>query len=74
MNRIAIVKPDKARAIENQLIQMAQRGQNRQKIDEPNLIKMLEGIDQKADGGRTKITFKRRGMDSDDEDDDDDWA
>lgn len=72
VSRIAIVKPDKARAIENQLIQMAQKGMIRQKIDEKQLIGMLEGIDKKADSGRTKITFKRRGMDSDEDDVDDD--
>mmetsp|Transcript_10587 Transcript_10587/g.25327 ORF Transcript_10587/g.25327 Transcript_10587/m.25327 type:complete len:134 (-) Transcript_10587:24-425(-) len=72
LSRIAIVKPDKARAIENQLIQMAQRGMVRSKIDEKQLIGMLEGIDKKADGERTKITFKRRGMDSDEDDIDDD--
>lgn len=67
------MKPEKARAVEDRLIQMARGGAIRGKVDETALKGMLESLDKASDAGRTKITFKRRGMDSDEEEDDDDW-
>mmetsp|Transcript_79495 Transcript_79495/g.221039 ORF Transcript_79495/g.221039 Transcript_79495/m.221039 type:complete len:133 (+) Transcript_79495:48-446(+) len=72
LSRVAIVKPDKARAIEDRLIQMARGGAFHGKIDEGKLTQMLEGIAESSSAA-TKITFKRRGADSDEEEDDDSW-
>jgi len=65
LSRIALVKPDKARSIEDTVIRAAQMGQLQQQVDEPKLIQMLEQISEKKT--ETKITFNRRKY-SDDED------
>ncbi|KAL7685369.1 putative PDCD5-like superfamily protein [Plasmopara halstedii] len=71
--RIAIVKPEKARAIEDLVAQMAQRGQLAAKIDEDKLIELLNQVGVSEENQRTKVTMKRRTyFDDDDEDDDDD--
>lgn len=60
MARIAIVKPEKARAIEDMVIQMAQRGQLAAKIDEDKLIDLLNQVGVTEEKQRTKVTV--RGM------------
>ncbi|EEY63116.1 uncharacterized protein PITG_14768 [Phytophthora infestans T30-4] len=70
--RIAIVKPEKARAIEDMVIQMAQRGQLAAKIDEDKLIDLLNQVGVNEEKQRTKVTMKRRTYFSDEDDDDDD--
>lgn len=57
--RIALVKPDKARGVENLVLSMAQRGQIREKISEERLIGLLEQINEKTGAG-TKVTITRR--------------
>lgn len=42
--RISLVKPDKARAIEDMLIQAARRGQIGEKVSEERLIELLEQV------------------------------
>ncbi|ORX91520.1 DNA-binding TFAR19-related protein [Basidiobolus meristosporus CBS 931.73] len=65
--RISIVKADKARAVEDLLIRMAQTGQLRGKVTESHLIELLEQINsqQKAE---TKIVYNRRRFDDDSDD------
>lgn len=58
MSRIAIVKPDKARAIEDMVIQMAQRGQLAAKIDEDKLIDLLNQVGVTEEKQRTKVTVR----------------
>eukprot|EP00743_Colponemidia_sp_Colp-15_P003930 GILK01004240.1.p1 GENE.GILK01004240.1~~GILK01004240.1.p1 ORF type:complete len:150 (+),score=31.45 GILK01004240.1:50-451(+) len=67
LSRIALVKPDKARKIEDMLISAAQRGQLNEKITEPKLVQMLEQINEVATK-ETKITFKRRTFGDEDDD------
>jgi len=57
--RIAIVKPEKARAIEDMVIQMAQRGQLAAKIDEDKLIDLLNQVGINEEKQRTKVTVRR---------------
>ena len=71
--RIALVKPEKARAVEDSVLKMAQRGQIAEPVSEDRLVAMLEGSgggsEGRGGGGRgPKITFQRRNML-----DDDDW-
>ena len=54
--RIAIVKPDKARAIEEMVIHMAQRGQLAAKIDEEKLIELLNHVGVTEEKQRVKVT------------------
>ncbi|CAI5731794.1 unnamed protein product [Hyaloperonospora brassicae] len=70
--RIAIVKPEKARAIEAMVIEMAQRGQLAAKIDEDKLIDLLNQVGSTEEKKRTKVTMKRRTYFSDEDDNDDD--
>ncbi|KAK5915246.1 hypothetical protein CesoFtcFv8_000856 [Champsocephalus esox] len=71
LNNLALVKPDKANAVENYLIQMARFGKLGGKISESGLIEILEKVCQQTEKKMT-VTFNRRKvMDSDDEDDDD---
>jgi len=57
--RIALVKPDKARGVEEILLQAAKRGQITEKVSEERLIELLEQISEQT-GQKTKITMQRR--------------
>ncbi|KDO24550.1 hypothetical protein SPRG_10365 [Saprolegnia parasitica CBS 223.65] len=72
LSRIAIVKPEKAHALEDLIIQMAQRGQLPGQIDEAKFIELLNRTGAAEEQQRTKVTMKRRTYFSDEEDDDDD--
>ncbi|KAJ8407933.1 hypothetical protein AAFF_G00269770 [Aldrovandia affinis] len=70
LSNLALVKPEKAKAVENYLIQMARFGQLGGKISETGLIEILEKVSQQTEK-KTTVKFNRRKvMDSDDEDDD----
>jgi len=64
LSRVALVKPDKARSVEDMIIRAAQTGQLGGKVDEQRLISLLEQISEKEK--KTKITIKRRTVDDDD--------
>ncbi|KCV67738.1 hypothetical protein H696_05847 [Fonticula alba] len=69
LNRIAVVRPDKARGVEDLLVKMAQSGRLGGRVSEQQLVGMLEQISEQTGSTReTKIKFSRRG-----DDDDDDW-
>ncbi|XP_070685074.1 programmed cell death protein 5 [Pempheris klunzingeri] len=69
LSNLALVKPEKANAVENYLIQMARFGKLGGKISETGLIEILEKVSQQTEK-KTTVTFnRRRVMDSDDEDD-----
>ncbi|XP_061566761.1 programmed cell death protein 5 [Cololabis saira] len=69
LSNLALVKPDKAKAVENYLFQMTRCGQLGGKISESGLIEILEKVSQQTEK-KTTVTFnRRRVMDSDDEDD-----
>ncbi|KAF4091828.1 hypothetical protein AMELA_G00041560 [Ameiurus melas] len=70
LSNLALVKPDKAKAVENYLIQMARMGQLGGKISESGLIEILEKVSQQTEK-KTTVKFNRqRVMDSDEDDDD----
>ncbi|XP_066541419.1 programmed cell death protein 5 [Hoplias malabaricus] len=70
LSNLALVKPDKAKAVENYLIQMARFGQLGGKITESGLIEILEKVSQQTEKKTTVKFNRRRVMDSDEEDDD----
>ncbi|GAA5865663.1 hypothetical protein JCM3774_004955 [Rhodotorula dairenensis] len=78
LSRIALVKPDRARAIEQLLARMAQSGQLRGRVSEDQLIDVLDQVEamEKGQGGgagaksASKITFTRKAAY---DDSDDDW-
>ncbi|XP_028257705.1 programmed cell death protein 5 [Parambassis ranga] len=70
LSNLALVKPEKATAVENYLIQMARFGQLGGKISESGLIEILEKVSQQTEKKMTVKFNRRRVMDSDDEDED----
>eukprot|EP00887_Chlorella_sp_A99_P006253 scaffold3.g6253.t1 len=64
--RISLVKPDKARAIEDIIIQAARRGQLGEKVSEERLIELLEQVNERTQS-KTKVTIQRRRAFDDDD-------
>ena len=64
--RIALVKPDKARAIEDMIINAARRGAIGEKVTEERLIDLLEQVSEK-NSTKTKVTIQRRRAFDDDD-------
>eukprot|EP00262_Sarcandra_glabra_P002779 TRINITY_DN13170_c1_g1_i3.p1 TRINITY_DN13170_c1_g1~~TRINITY_DN13170_c1_g1_i3.p1 ORF type:complete len:129 (+),score=34.33 TRINITY_DN13170_c1_g1_i3:90-476(+) len=57
--RIALVKPEKARGVEDVLLRAAQMGQVAEKVSEERLISLLEQINNQT-SKQTKVTIQRR--------------
>lgn len=66
LNRIALVKADKARSLENALLQAAMQGRLGGKVSEEQLIKMLEQQPASEPAGLKII--RRKGFDDDEDD------
>jgi len=68
LQRIGIVKPDKQKAVEGLIIQLVQSGQIQGKVDENQLIQLLERVEEQTNSHSTvKIQRKRVANDSDDD-------
>lgn len=65
LSRVEMVRPERARQVEELLIRMAQSNQLRGKVSEPQLVQLLDQISAQEDRSRAKIVYNRR--DSDDE-------
>lgn len=57
--RIALVKPEKARGVEDVVLRAAQMGQIAEKVTEERLITLLEQINTQT-SKQTKVTIQRR--------------
>ncbi|TQD96200.1 hypothetical protein C1H46_018183 [Malus baccata] len=57
--RIALVKPEKARGVEDVILRAAQMGQIVEKVSEERLISLLEQINNQTNK-QTKVTIPRR--------------
>ncbi|KAK9093182.1 hypothetical protein Syun_028093 [Stephania yunnanensis] len=57
--RIALVKPEKARGVEDVVLRAAQMGQIVEKVSEERLISLLEQINNQTTK-QTKVTIQRR--------------
>lgn len=57
--RIALVKPDKARGVEEIILRAARSGQIREKVSEERLIELLEQVNEQTKQ-KTKVTIQRR--------------
>ncbi|KAJ1061508.1 hypothetical protein K5549_020695, partial [Capra hircus] len=64
-----VVKPEKTKAEENYLIQMAQYGQLSEKVSEQTLIEILEKVSQQTEKKTTGKFNRRKVMDSDEDGD-----
>lgn len=69
LNTLMIGKPEKGRLVENMLIQMAHTGQIMGKLDESELINILQKVNEQMQQ-RTTVKFDRRRAAVDDSDDD----
>ena len=69
LSNLALVKPEKTKAVENYLIQMAWYGQLSGKVSEQGLIEILEKVSQQTEK-KTTVKFNRRKVMDSDEDDD----
>ncbi|CAO3664094.1 hypothetical protein G6F70_001431 [Rhizopus microsporus] len=68
LGRIQMVKADKARAVEDLLIRMAQTNQLRSKVTENQLIDLLGQINrQESSATSSRIVYNRRHYDDSDE-------
>ncbi|CAD6332979.1 unnamed protein product [Miscanthus lutarioriparius] len=67
LSRIALVKPDKARGVEDVLLRAAQTGGISEKVSEERLISLLEQINTQT-SKQTKVTIQRRRSVLDDDD------
>ncbi|PRP73253.1 hypothetical protein PROFUN_14828 [Planoprotostelium fungivorum] len=65
LGRIMLVKPDKAKSLEDALIKAAQSGQLSERVSDAKLVAML---DQNAEKKSTKITYQRKKYMDDDDD------
>lgn len=65
LSRIALVKPEKARGVEDILLNAAKKGQLGQKVTEDRLIELLEQVNEQT-SQRTKVTIQRRQRADDD--------
>lgn len=72
VSRVALVKPEKARAVGDMIIQNAMSGRLAQRIDEGELIRILEQVSAQFDKPVTVKFVRRRDLDSDDDDSDGD--
>ncbi|EDL01119.1 programmed cell death protein 5 [Mus musculus] len=68
LSNLALVKPEKTKAVENYLIQMARYGQLSGKVSEQGLIEILEKVSQQTEK-KTTVKFNRRKVMDSDEDD-----
>ena len=68
---IALVKPEKARQVEDMILMMAQRGQMTGKINEGGLISLLDQLNESK--SETKVTMMHKGHDDLDDIDLDDF-
>ena len=66
MSNLSLVKPEKARQVEDMIIRNMQMGAYKEKISEGQLIGLLEEFNDQQE---TKIKFKRK-IDEDEDDDD----
>jgi len=68
LNNIAAAKPEKAKALENLVIQLARSGQIREKLTDQRLRQLLDQISEKT-SKTTTVKFDRRRNRFDDSDD-----
>ena len=56
VSRIALVKPERAREVEDLIIQAAQSGQIQERVDEDKLKQLLSKLSENEQKTKTKVT------------------
>eukprot|EP00762_Andalucia_godoyi_P001238 ANDGO_04875.mRNA.1 Uncharacterized protein C23C4.09c len=72
LSRVSLVQPDKARMLENMVIQQVRSGRVAGRISEEMLIQMLERGSGSEKEQKVKVQRRRSAFDSDDDEDDED--
>lgn len=67
LSRIALVKPEKARGVEDLLLRSAQMGQILEKVSEDRLIALLEQINEQTQKAPKVMIQRRRNVLDDDD-------
>lgn len=67
VHRVSLVKPEKAKQVEDSILQRAQRGMVREKVSEDVVIQMLQAGSESVQSKAPSVTFRRRALDDDDE-------
>lgn len=70
LSRIGMVKEERARNLENQLIMMARAGRLPGRVTEEQLVQLLQAGQEAQQKAEPKIVFSRRKGGYDDDDDD----
>lgn len=70
VNTLKISKPDKAQMVEGMIVRMAQMGQLQGKLDDAQLVQLLESVNSQMPRSTSSVKFDRRraAIDSDDDD------
>lgn len=70
LNTLKLSKPEKAQMVEQMIIRMAQMGQIPGKLDDAQLVQLLESVNRQMPRSTSAVKFDRRraALDSDDED------
>lgn len=71
VNTLKISKPEKAQMVEQMVVRMAQMGQLGGKMDDAQLVSLLESLNKQMPKSTSTVKFDRRraAMDSDSDDD-----
>lgn len=64
---MSLVKPEKAKQLEDIIIQNATNGRITTKLDEPAIINYMEQLSELEKKNEIKVTFKRKICDYDDD-------
>ncbi len=64
---MSLVKPEKAKQLEDIIIQNATNGRITTKLDEPAIINYMEQLSELEKKNEIKVTFKRKICDDDDD-------
>uniref|UniRef100_A0A6B2EF39 Putative programmed cell death protein n=1 Tax=Phlebotomus kandelakii TaxID=1109342 RepID=A0A6B2EF39_9DIPT len=70
LNTLKISKPEKAQMVEQMIVRMAQMGQISGRLDDAQMVQLLESVNKQMPRSTSAVKFDRRrtALDSDDED------
>lgn len=74
VNTLKISKPEKAQMVEGMIVRMAQMGQLQGKLDDAQLVQLLESVNSQMPRSTSTVKFDRRRAAIDSDDDDDDYG
>lgn len=70
LSRVNLVRPDRAQAVEQYIVKLAQSGQIRRKLTEKDVVEILDGLSRDENKrNENKIVFSRKNVIDDDDDD-----